>query len=233
MIRRDVLSQRFPLLPYAVTFYLLQEIGDSRWDEFYWFLVDSLQKVFYDYIPIAAMGEARHGGSHCHNHTLSGMQSRHLSRWMMQYKSVSYNPKTSMPILYEFFGKDWQKSFGGKKWQIVVEAWLRRDELPVDLWVHQVLGLVHNGGYIFDKCPLLLFSGEYVDIMDIRRKYTLQDSMRFHSVPILQTWPESLAEYLIEEEITSQSYLRVQFPMAYTPVRWGKKAFDWEIIWTG
>ena len=228
--RAEVLRQGFPITVYAVTFYMLCDRhteGKYDLDDFLDCITDDLWKVFYDYIPLAAFGEARHCARPgvCNYFVEFFSPYKHGSRRSMQSKSISYNPKSFMPIFYDLFDKYWLGGYGGRPWRNIVQSWLWRERLTKKLWVHQVLGLMHNNSYIFDKSPILLEMGSFSTLMLLRSKmgfvFVVEDLKT--KLPILRTWPVNLVK-----ELGLQN-LRQYYPVVYIPIKWGKKSFDWEI----
>ena len=231
MKRVDILKQRFPLIPYAVTYYTLQELAEPTLEGFYNRVIDDLYQVFYDYIPLACFGESRHSIRWASNKLNCYTTRRLQERAATQSSCVSYYPQEFMPLLHKLFTDvTWYGQYGGKKWGIIAGSWLRREELSKELWVHQVLGLMHNGGYIFDKSHILNVSNDFVTWMNARKfrstRYLADNSSVYEPLTILRTTPLSIRNHLW----SSYRHVKEIFPVYYVPVKWGKKPLDLEIV---
>ena|SRR3990167_353661 len=189
-------------------------------------LVSVLSQIYYDYLPLACIGEARHADHNCDHGRIKELRLLN-DRNSAQTQGLKCDPEQFMPILYKLFGLRWSGSFGGKSWRNITLAWMRRNELPPDLWVQQCVDFMHNNGYIFDKTPSLLefASVEYSYLMTMRSTSSMLDviNRRTLMVPLLDVKSKSLLPESISDAV---SYHPVQ---KYTPLKWGAGKITLEI----
>jgi hypothetical protein len=190
-----------------------------------------LYDFYEDYLPLAAIGEARHGNeeNHYYIEEINLEKVNHDeadSRVGVQKAFMAYDPEQFMPFVKQLFeSPGWSGGFGGSSWANIVNIWLRREELTPELWVHQVSDLAHNNGYCFDKAPFIakFNPNSYALVMAMRSEVGLLEGIKYRLI-----FPIELLKvpYLIgAKKFLGEEWDCIEFipNNKYERIKWGTK----------
>lgn len=131
----------------------------------------------FDYLTLAAAGEARH----THQLRIGYSGGHPSSRSEVWGKAIGYDPRQILPALERIFlvGK-WGGGFGGKKWAAIAKAaekYLMFQGSPV-VFADHCVDLSHNGGLAFDKGFIFKQPDltQYMKVLDAKRDGSLLGS---------------------------------------------------------
>ena len=166
--------------------YLAEERFEQEFKEYANRYYEDMAKWLHDYFAIAALSEARHLLTRTdvdqkayitvHGNRLTDEFSRSYTDTTGSYA----NPIQFLPILHGVFSDSWywHEGYGGRSWQMIVEAVQSYYELPPTVFIDHVVDLSHNSGLAFDKDVLLYWGalgGQYLDLLDIKSKGSIFD----------------------------------------------------------
>ena len=187
-------------------------------------LTQDLKAVMWDYIPLAAWGEARWAVHHCKYYfpDMSRIGST-KERKRAHLEALSFSPGDFMPKLEKLFHMNWiSSSFGGMSWVKICKVWndpIKNDVVLVD----HIIDLQHNGGPFFDKGSLVDFDKiRFMKRMDLKRRGSLIHGRTSFMVygPYVET-AVSVGKERFPDEI--RCVLDPCPAPTYVPLEWGKK----------
>lgn len=146
-----------------------------------------LARNFFDYLVIAAAGEARH----CEDVVAFG--GCNTSRNQVGKQVIKHDPRSTLPALLKIHqtGSFPGSGFGGAKWAMIVEAAILYFTLGSNplVFADHCVDLAHNGNLAFDKGYILQNPhGEtemnaYKTMLDVKRAGALLESKCWVNLP--------------------------------------------------
>lgn len=121
----------------------------------------ALAQRMWDYLILAAGGEARHGGRQSSLYIKGFPTSKSHTRSDSYDAVKAYDPKRLRQALIEVFSGPWTSGYGGERWKEAVIATYWYDKLPPAAFIDHVADTVHNNGTVFNKSETGIF---YSDI---------------------------------------------------------------------
>ena len=143
-----------------------------------------LAGAFFDYIALAAFGEARHAPNMAKRyiHQICYKWNRKSDSEAVQARTDSYrhalkfDPWKFLPVLEILFedGEWTDSAYGGNKWADICNAGMDYHQVPDTVFVDQAVDLSHNSGSMFNKDVLFQHYdiSNYLYMLDRKRSMT-------------------------------------------------------------
>ena len=120
-------------------------------------LSEKMARVMFDYLSLAAMGEARNFKRG--EYKIPNLKGSSESRIGAQKHARNYNPYVFLNKLKTLFSLEgWASGYGGVKWRNICDAALMYKKVPNITFIDHIINITHNGGTAFDKGILLYLS---------------------------------------------------------------------------
>lgn len=205
-----------------------RELFEERFKTYTREFTKKLAQTLFDYLALAAFGEARRAAYSAVEGTVIADFHRMESRRYTYIAATQYDPKKFLPILADLF--DNSDAFtsgscmGGRLWGDIARAAMMYYTHPLDVFIDHVIDLEHNGGLCFNKGILVRVDdeGRYYDMLNRKKLQPIYSGgdLDADTAEVIRQ-----AEVLGLVEFTRYTYfiedVRLKFP---EPIKWGKKS---------
>ncbi len=244
---KEILAgKRLQLIPAVSAFYALQAIGGSpKFVQGDLFLQSSalfiedftaykkeferkLARVLFDYLALAAFGEARHAEPDTIEDTVFArpQSCKILSRNTAYDRATTHDPKKFLPYIVSLFRN--RDAFcggcvGGDSWARIAESALLYFTMPAPVFIDHVVDLSHNGGICFDKPVLVALSDSdiYWDILNKKAREDYTYGPLDDKTAAIVNRAVQLGFIKCFDSYSVYSVCELNWP---EPIKWGKKS---------
>ena len=233
------------ILPETVTFYTLQSL-DSRLrgpqffsrgmlketvTELAEYHTPLLARAIYDYLALAATGEARHG-------SVGGEKGIFIDGEFVGHSNLREdvfpmamraNPVQFLPVLHEYFSKyDFPSGYGGAAWANVVSLTMEYGQITDIEFIDRAVDLSHNNGTVFDKGVIFKLGPWYRDFLNEKRNLVLESwsHARYAPQAIIKLIQRAYNLGVVKSAPLIWGANDTIINNGYEPVQWGDRVME-------
>jgi len=230
----------------TVTFYALEDIKSRKYPDginavhkrkidelqeevsyFQEFISKKMARTMFDYLALAALGEARHAQNHSNSETI--IDSIPSSRNNAYKSGTKFDPAKFLDDLYDLFADcEWGSGYGGNSWARICKRALEYLKISSICFIDSCINICHNNGIVYNKGILITTpDSEFMGFLDFKAEYSFLDHYFEHSLPVYGECWEFIKKAYNLKLIHSKGNLYIDNDLCFPYINWGDQEIEW------
>ncbi len=245
-LKMNIPTQRMNLNLATSTFYALEDIKSRKCPNntnilykrrvsefqkevsyFQEFIAKKMARTMFDYLALAAIGEARHAQHFSNSEIIIDPIPNERNE---AYKlGTNFNPTNFLDELYDLFtNNQWEGGYGGNSWARICKRALKYSKISSICFVDSCIHICHNNGIVYSKGILIdPPNEEFIEFLDYKAEQSFLDYPFCHSFPIYTDCRDFINKAYKLKLITNKGNLYIDANLYFPFINWGNQDIVW------